>query len=358
MEAKLSEFASVTPATTTTVEGSRSSVPSPSGRFARAAALALGLVLLIYLLAHLGGREILSMLLAIRWTLLPVLMLYGGHQALRAMALTLCVPRPGGLRYLDAVAVRLAGEAVQYLTFSGPVVAEPTKAWLLGRRGLTTWEGLAATLAEYLASSFAAAVMAVAGLGYVLSALHPRGAVRVAAIAVLVAMTTFALLCIIGIAMRLHIIGGIVRGATRLPLVRGRARPRAQGVRQAEDLLIHTLRDHPGRLVAVVATESAAQLCLGVELFCLLAVLQPPFTLGRAMLIEGATKFITAGYFFVPGQVGVAEGTYAVIFNAFAIPSAAGLAVSFVRRLRSIVTACLGLLAFSVLTRVQVEAPP
>jgi hypothetical protein len=35
------------------------------------------------------------------------------------------------LRYRDALAIRLSGEAIQSLTLTGPVLAEPTKAWLL-----------------------------------------------------------------------------------------------------------------------------------------------------------------------------------------------------------------------------------
>lgn len=63
------------------------------------------------------------------------------------------------------------------------------------------------------------------------------------------------------------------------------------------------------------------------------------------MLMEGAKKFINAGYFFVPGQLGVAEGTYAVIFNLFGLPVAAGVTVSFARRARSALFATIGLAA-------------
>ena len=62
--------------------------------------------------------------------------------------------RPGVLRYGDALAIRLSGEAIQSLTFTGPVLAEPTKAWLLEGRGLTLREGFAATITEYLIYTF------------------------------------------------------------------------------------------------------------------------------------------------------------------------------------------------------------
>lgn len=179
-------------------------------RVVRNLLLVLGVTLLVYVTTRLGWRQILTMLMDLRWTLVPAVVLYAGHQVMRAVALTLCVIRPGSVPLGDAVAVRLAGESIQYLTFSGPVVAEPTKAWLLSRRGLTTWEGLAATLAEYLASAFSGAIIAVAGLGYVVWVVQPTGAVRGAALAVLIGMGLFAATCVVGIAGRLHIIGALV----------------------------------------------------------------------------------------------------------------------------------------------------
>jgi len=64
------------------------------------------------------------------------------------------VVQAGQLRYGDALAIRFCGEAVQSLTFTGPLLAEPTKAWLLERRGLTLKEGFAATISEYLICTF------------------------------------------------------------------------------------------------------------------------------------------------------------------------------------------------------------
>ena len=75
-----------------------------------------------------------------------VLLLGAAHQVTRALALCACVVRPGVLGLGPALAIRLSGEAIQSLTFTGPVVAEPTKAWLLESHGLTLKEGFAATI--------------------------------------------------------------------------------------------------------------------------------------------------------------------------------------------------------------------
>lgn len=103
--------------------------------------LTLGVGLLALLLSRLGPSEILDALGRIGWYFVPVFLLYAAHHATRAFALRLCVLRPGLLRYADALAIRLSGEAIQSLTFTGPVLAQPTKAWLLEGHGLTLKEG-------------------------------------------------------------------------------------------------------------------------------------------------------------------------------------------------------------------------
>src|SRR2546423_15666359 len=120
-----------------------------------------GATLLVFLLWRLGPSEILGALSRVGWYSVPVLLLGGAHHAVRALALNACILRPGVLRYRDALAIRLSGEAVQSLTVTGPVLAEPTKAWLLESRGLTLREGFAATMTEYLIYTFVTALMSI-----------------------------------------------------------------------------------------------------------------------------------------------------------------------------------------------------
>src|SRR5881396_1221204 len=129
-------------------------------RVVRLVLLALGVALLAWLTARLGFHQIVAMFIALRWAALPVLLLFACSQFVRSVALTRCVEPPGALSIADALRIRVSGEAVDFLSFSGPLAAEPTKAWLLHKRGLDLSAGLAATLAEYLASSFVAALMA------------------------------------------------------------------------------------------------------------------------------------------------------------------------------------------------------
>jgi hypothetical protein len=313
---------------------------------ARAAAvrlipIAFGLALLAYVTRRLGWREIVGTLANLRWSIAPVLALYAGHQMARAAALMWCVAPRRVLGFADALWIRLAGEAVEFLTFTGPIASEPTKASLLRRCGLDLPEGLAATLTEYLASTVAAAVTAVIGVSYVLAVLRPIGSVRVAAIVVLVSMLVFLGLIAVGITACGRIAGTAVGAAGR------RAVPALNAVAGA---LTRMAREAPRRLLAILSLEFIAQMFLGLELCALLVGMRLPCAIVRAALMEGVMKFMNA-VFFVPGQVGVAEGSYAVIFSAFGFPATAGVTISFARRLRSLATALAGLIALVSLRR-------
>src|SRR5205814_7426212 len=71
--------------------------------------------------------------------------------------------------YSDVLRITLAGEAVEWLTLTGPFLAEPAKGWLLGRRGIRTASAFAAVITEYLLYSGVSSVVGVFALSLLLS---------------------------------------------------------------------------------------------------------------------------------------------------------------------------------------------
>src|SRR5262245_37131348 len=188
----------------------------------------------------------------------------------------------------------------------------------------------------------AGAVTAVIGVSYVLLVLRPVGPVRVAAIVILSSMSVFLVFMTIAVATRIRVASLLVNVIIRR---------RIPGLVAIEDALIRTTRETPRRFLAIMSAEFAAQGFLGLELWALLASLHLPCPLARAALMEGVMKFMSAGTFFVPGQAGVAEGSYAVIFTVFGLPAAAGVTLSFARRVRTLATALVGVAALIALRR-------
>jgi uncharacterized membrane protein YbhN (UPF0104 family) len=325
----------------------------PKRRY-RAVLLGFGCALFVYLLVRLGAAEISSLLLGVGWYFGLIAAAYAGHQLIRAIAYWKCVTANEHSSYWDIVRIRLSGEAVQFLTFTGPFLAEPAKVLLLRRRGLSTKHAVAATVSEYLIYTFTSAAFAIAGLTYLLIHFELSRLASAAAKVVVYAMGAFLLAAICAIVFRVYLIGALIKGASRLPLMGKYVRLEENDVRETEDLLFVVLRDRPLRFLLILAVEFAAQALLVVELFILLRTTGKPFSVLHPFLIEAATKFLGLAFFFIPGQVGAAEGTYAFIFKTVGLPASAGFALAVARRLRSLLVAGAGL-AFAPLWR---DAPP
>jgi hypothetical protein len=298
----------------------------------------VGFILLVLVMMRFGGHDLVASIVTLGWTLVPVLMLYGGHQAARAFALMWCVRTRAHVTFGDSLAVRLSGEAVEALTFTGPMLSEPTKGWLLRGTGLGRSEGLAATLFEFVGCMMAGAAMAAVGAGYVLVVLHPPGPAVAVLRAVLGSASGFLAAAVISLATR-------ARLASTLAYRFLRYRP--AGLVALEDAFLATAQQQPLRLAAILAAECVAQAFLVCELWVLVSGLHLQISIERAIVVEGIVKFLNAIVFFVPGQLGVAEGSYAIVFGLLGLPPAAGVALSLARRFRSLVTGIVGAAVFA-----------
>ncbi len=317
----------------------------------RALFLIAGLGLLIYLVLALGAGEILGLLARIGWGFVPITALYAVHQGLRARALSLCVTRPGAVRVIDAFAIRLSGEAIRFLTSTGPFLAEPAKALLLGRRGVAMSEGFAATIAEYLGYTFVSAVMLAGAMAYLLARVDLGRALGDTAVVLLVVSVVFLVVAAVAIARRIYLIGGVLAWLGRLPVVGRRLRLEAPAVRRTEDALLGILRERPGRFARILLVETLAHAVLVVELWAILWLSGVTAAFDRALVLESAGKFTGLAFFFIPGQVGASEGVNAVLFRTLGLAAAAGVGVALARRVRTVLTAGAGLMALAFLTR-------
>ena len=293
-----------------------------------------GAALLVLLLWRLGPSDVLDAFNRVGWYFVPVLLLGAAHQATRALALLACVLRPHVLRYRDALAIRLSGEAIQSLTLTGPILAEPTKAWLLETRGLTLKEAFAATITEYLIYAFVTAVMSMTGLLSLIVMFDASPTVRRIAVGIVCLCVVFLVASAIAIARRYYLIGTIIAALARIGILRGRLTPDMTWINQMEDLLLFVFRDSPARFAKVAVLEMAAQALLVLELFLLLHALHVIASAWSAFVTEASLKFFEFAFLFVPLQLGVSEGSYALVFGVMGLPLAAGFALAFLRRAR------------------------
>jgi hypothetical protein len=309
-----------------------------------------GLSLLIYLILQLGPQKILSIILGLKWNLFWIISIYSASEMLRAVALWKSLPEGLSQPYLRMLGVRLSGEAVRNLTFTGPFVGEPLKAWLLRETGLPAAGAVASIITEYLVYTFASAAIGLAGLSYILTNMQLEKEISVAAQVIAYAMAVFLAASAIGITFRIYLIGAVIDGMRKLPVVGKRVPWDKEGVRRMEDLLFAVFREHPQRFAIIFALDCAAHALLICELYWIVTSSGVRFGMFQAFLIEAATKFMALGFFFVPMQVGVAEKTYSVVFEILGLPLAAAVAMSLVRRSRTIIVSAVGLTVLERMT--------
>jgi hypothetical protein len=130
-------------------------------RCIRAFLLIGGLAVIALLVAQTGPAVVLEMFVRVGWNVVTVALLYAVHVVLRAAALWRVGLAPS-VSFADVLRIRLSGEAVEVLTYTGSFLAEPAKGWLLTRRGMPTAEAFAAVAAEYLLYTTMSAALAFA----------------------------------------------------------------------------------------------------------------------------------------------------------------------------------------------------
>jgi hypothetical protein len=307
------------------------------------------LTALVLVVRHIGPGTIAGLIRQVGWSFWLITLLYAGHTALRGVALWQTLP-PGAIPLLDVIGIRFGAEGVEMLTLTGPFLAEPAKAWLLHRRGIDTPAAFGAVAAEYLLYNLAAAWLGAGALAVLLS----RGALvrglNVPAQGLLAGIAALTIGCAVTAVTGRGIVASSVHAIARRVAPR-RAEAATARVRRVEGVLVAVLHDDPRRLAAMLAVELAGHALLVLEIMVALDALRLDAGLGSAFVIEGAVKWIGGLFFFVPGQVGVSEGIYAMLLPAVGLPAAAGVTIALVRRARALIVGGLGFLFFATPAR-------
>jgi hypothetical protein len=309
----------------------------------RAVVLVLAFVVLAAIVYAMGPARIAAVILASGWTFLWMVLLYSAHLALRAWILWRSLP-PGRLSLVDVLRIRFAAEAVEMLTFTGPFLAEPAKGWMFVRRGISPADAAATIAFEYLIYTLIAADLALAGLTALLRRHAFAAAVRDPIVVLVIGLGVFTAAVVFAAVTGIGLIEPAVRGMAPL-MGRTRADSVLTRVRAVERPLLVLLHGSPSRVAEAIAVETMAHGLLVMEVWLLFSSLGIGSHLFVPFIVEGGAKFINAAFFFVPGQIGAAEGVNAAIVGALGLAPALGVALSLMRRARAAVVSLAGALA-------------
>jgi hypothetical protein len=308
----------------------------------------IGVALLIFTVQRVGGwSAVVSGIASVGWWFIPVVILGAARMGCRAAAWIVCirhagVDEGGSLRWHEAFAALLAGDAAGNLTPLGVLASEPTKI-LLTRSRISTVTSIASVAIEnafYIAS---VAVVLLAGTWIFLQRADVPSALERVSEATIVVVAIAGLIAVWAARARPAVLS---RFAPLVARFAGRSNAPADAVKEIESRIYGALRWPPTRLVSIGGWEALFHVLAVAEVWMVLRLLPggESITVADAFLMESAGRFVTIAFKFVPYRLGIDEAGSGAVSTVLGLGAATGVTLALVRRLRILVLNAVGLL--------------
>ena len=292
----------------------------------------LGLGLLFYVTYNVGFKTLGETVSRVGWGFLIVVFLNGARHFLRALSMYLVIPaQHRNFKFREAIAARLGGEAVSFVTFTGPFLGEATKAALL-KRNMPLVQSSAAIIVDNILYYISVILLILCGVGVMSLAFRSSEAINDA----LLVVTGICVLAFIALFLmlwfRVKPIGFVIRRLVRRNMIPNFLDKRKQVIFELEENVYEFYLHHRATFFAVFGINLLAHALSICEVYFTLKMLGFTSTLTVAFIIESLTKVINLAFSFIPGAVGVYEGGNGVILNTLGYTTATGVALALVRR--------------------------
>ena len=301
--------------------------------FVQAVILAAGIALLVYLLYSLGLGTIVETVTRVGWGFLIIVAINGLRHVMRAFCLYLAIHSDNrSVGFHNVLAARLAGEAVNLMTVTGPFLGDATKIALLQRKQ-TLAHSAAAVIVDNILYYITVGVLILSGVGLLaVSVGEFDNATRYA----LVIIVTLVLLMFIGLAAAVKFdikpMSFVLKRLDRKGLLPKAIASKRDYIREIETSVFSVYHERPGTFYLLLFIGMLTHAVSVWEIYLVLGMLGFTPTITSSYIIESLTKIINFAFSFVPGTVGVYEGGNALFLRILGYTSAVGVALALVRR--------------------------
>lgn len=317
----------------------------------QAFAFLLGLGLLIYVINRVGIQPLFDALLRVGFGFFIILGISGLRHFLRTVSMRAAVPKEHRrIPFRSAFAARLGGEAISFLTFTGPLLGEATKVALLRKRVPLTY-GVPALVVDNLLYNLSVVFFVLSG-ACVMLLYYP---LPTPVYAVLVLIAVVAALGILTAAFaakrRVMLLTWFIDRLAQLRLSPKVILKRRDQIHHLESKVYDFYRHHPAAFFGMIACNLLAHVSSVIEVYIALHMLGFDPTVSQSYIIESLTKVINFAFAFVPGTIGVYEGgTEVILQKGLGFTPAAGLALALVRKAAIVCWTSVGLLVLTYRT--------
>jgi len=298
----------------------------------------LGLLLFAYFVRRAGVAQIVEGIKRLGFGFLLILVISAIRQTVRSLAWTKCFEAPYFLRFGDAFAARVMGDALgNIIPLASVAVSEPSKAAFVTNR-VPLLANLSALALENIFYSLSVALFIFSGTLALLLAFPLKPALRYASFATLVVIILIVPLGYLIIRKQWKFLSGSMsilhgRGLGRTWMEK--AIPRA---RTLEDRIYGFYKRNSNRLLLIVALEMCFHLAGVLEIYTTLwfisDILAP--TLLTAFILESVNRVINVIFKFIPFRLGVDEAGTGMLAKALGFTQAIGAALAIVRKARDV----------------------
>jgi putative ABC transport system permease protein len=314
----------------------------------QAFAFILGLGLLIYVINRVGVQPLFDALLRVGFGFFVILGLSGLRHVLRTVSMRAAVPpEHRRISFRNAFAARLGGEAISFLTFTGPLLGEATKVALLRKRVPLTY-GVPALVVDNLLYNLSVVFFVLSGAVVMLLRYPLPPGVYLVLITIAAVAASGILVAAIAAKRRVMLLTWLIDRLGELRLSPKVILKRRHHIYHLELKVYDFYKHHPGAFFLMIACNLLAHAASVVEVLLALKMLGFQPQVAQAYIIESLTKVINFAFAFVPGTIGVYEGgTEVILQKGLGFTPAAGLALALVRKAAIVVWTSIGLLVLT-----------
>lgn len=310
-------------------------------------AFLLGIALLVYVINRVGVQPIFDALFRIGFGFFFVLAISGLRHFFRTISMRAAVPKEHRrISFTQAFAARLGGEAISFLTFTGPLLGEATKVALLRKRIPLTY-GVPALVVDNLIYNLSVVFFVLTGACVMLFTYQLPPAVHYVLIGIAMVAALGILAAGLAAKRRIMLLTWLIDRMAQLRLSPKVILKKRHHIHHLESKVYDFYKHHPATFFGMIACNLLAHLSSVVEVYVTLRMLGFTPQVSQAYIIESLTKVINFAFAFVPGTIGVYEGGTEVILQALGFAQATGVALALVRKAGIVFWTTVGLLVLT-----------
>ena len=322
----------------------------PKGRSKKLAPLGIlfaviGLLLFAYFVRNAGVGRIMEGIQRLGFGFLLVVAISSVRHIVRALAWTKCVEQPYKLRFRDAFASRLMGDALgNIIPFVSMAVSEPSKA-VFARRHVPLMVGLSAIALENIFYSLSVILFIFSGTMALVLSFPLPGPLRYASLGALVVTASLLPLGYLVLLKQWRFLSGAMSSLKKFGVARAWAEESVPRAQQMEDRIYGFYTRNRHLFLPIFLLEVCFHLAGVLEIYTTLTFISDVApTLLVAFILESVNRVINVVFKFIPFRLGVDEGGSGAVAKVLGFGKAAGITLAIVRKARDIFWTTVGVI--------------